>query len=97
MIIESFTLRDVVIVGAVFLVALISRHAFRKRALAFRKRVVLSVLALVLLGLWCGQASESSSTAYCILGFGCFVLVASLIFLRRFEKKTLEEKKLGSG
>lgn len=94
---ESFTLQDLVIVGAVFLVAVVSRHAFRKKALEFRKRVALSVVALVLLGIWCGQANESSSAAYCIVAFGCFVLVASLVFLRRFEKKALEEKKLGSG
>lgn len=84
------SLADVMAVMAVVAIALTTRLYFRAHRLSGRGRIVMTTVALGLMGLWCLRASEFRPASYCMLAFGAFVLIASLLFLRRFEKTSSE-------
>lgn len=89
---------EIILVSAVVLIALGARMYFRAKHLSQRSRVALSFVALGLMGVTCLRSNEFGWAPYCMLGFGAFVLIASLLFLRNFTKSSSEDSSVkGSG
>jgi len=95
--VSGVSVTELLLLAVVVVVGVASRQLFRRRKLSHRQRVALSCVAVVLMGALCVRPDESGAAGYCIMGFGAFVLVTSLFFLRRFERETAAKKDVGSG
>jgi hypothetical protein len=94
---SGVSLTELLLLAVVVVVGVVARQLFRRRHLGHRQRVALSCVAVLLMGALCVRPGESSAAGYCMIGFGTFVLVTSLFFLRRFERETAAKKDVGSG
>lgn len=70
------------------MVTIIARLYFRQHRLRQWQRTTLVIVALLLMATWCVRTNEFGIAPWCMLGFGAFVLIASLLFLRRFDQKS---------